>query len=158
MFGMGLLLLSLILDGFTGSNQHNFDREFQLSSHDLMFGMNAVSFAYLLVALPITGELQRGLTFLASHPDMQMDVLLFAISSALGQHFIFETITGPGPLACTTITTTRKFFTILISVFMYSDNRLDLEQWAGVLLVFLGLGAELWAKLNERRAPKERKD
>jgi len=151
MFGMALLCLSLVLDGFTGSNQHNFDREYQLSSHDLMLGMNAMSCAYLCVALPLTGELQRGLAFLAAHPAIQWDVLLFAMSSALGQHFIFETVTGPGSLACTTITTTRKFFTILISVFMYSDNRLDVQQWGGVALVFLGLGAELWVKLGERR-------
>jgi len=155
---MGLLFASLILDGFTGSNQHLLDHEFQLSTHDLMFATNAVSCMYLLMGLVLTGELTRGIDYLISHPKIQSDIMLFSLSSALGQNFIFYTITGPGPLACTTITTTRKFLTILISVFMYSDNRLDSVQWMGVALVFAGLGAELVAKITERRQDNKKDD
>jgi hypothetical protein len=36
------------------------------------------------------------------------------------QNFIFYAITGPGPLVCAIITTTRKFFTILLSVLLLS--------------------------------------
>ena len=74
-------------------------------------------------------------------------LLLFGLSSAVGQNFIFYTITGPGALVCATITTTRKFFTILVSVAVYG-HILTEWQWGGVGLVFLGLGGELYGKFG----------
>lgn len=78
-----------------------------------------------------------------------------AFSSALGQNFIFYTITGPGPLACTTITTTRKFFTILASVLLYPENSLSPAQWFSVLVVFTGLFIELQDKYQKHKTKKD---
>lgn len=150
-FGMGLLFLSLMFDGFTGSHQHLFDHEYRLSSHDLMLSMNVFAFLYTFSALVVTGEGIRGLEYLIEYPWIQQDVLLFGLASALGQNFIFYTITGPGPLVCTTITTMRKFLTILYSVFRYPDNSFNQEQWTGVFLVFSGLGAEIVQKAMKKK-------
>ena len=55
-----------------------------------------------------------------------------------------------GPLTCSIITTTRKFFTILASVILFA-NPISPLQWVGTVLVFLGkLPAEL-ASLGTRR-------
>ena len=62
---------------------------------------------------------------------------------ACTQYFIFTTITNFGPLTCSIFTTTRKFFTILASVIIFG-NALVSRQWAGVLLVFLGLGLDIF--------------
>lgn len=70
------------------------------------------------------------------------------------QNFIFYAITGPGPLACATITTTRKFFTILLSVLLHPDNSLAPVQWASVGLVFTGLGGEIYDKWSKGQSPK----
>jgi UDP-galactose transporter B1 len=43
-----------------------------------------------------------------------------------------------GPLKCSVITTTRKFFTVLGSVFIF-NNPMSTKQWIGTFLVFLGL-------------------
>lgn len=42
-----------------------------------------------------------------------------------------------GPLTCSIITTTRKFFTILASVILFA-NPISPMQWVGTVLVFLG--------------------
>ncbi|RLV76346.1 hypothetical protein DV515_00017072 [Chloebia gouldiae] len=42
-----------------------------------------------------------------------------------------------GPLTCSIITTTRKFFTILASVVLFA-NPISPMQWVGTVLVFLG--------------------
>lgn len=42
-----------------------------------------------------------------------------------------------GPLTCSIITTTRKFFTILASVILFA-NPISAMQWVGTVLVFLG--------------------
>ncbi|TMS14803.1 Solute carrier family 35 member B1 [Larimichthys crocea] len=44
-----------------------------------------------------------------------------------------------GPLTCSIVTTTRKFFTILGSVILFG-NVMSTMQWVGTILVFLGLG------------------
>lgn len=82
-------------------------------------------------------------------------LILLIHYSAMGQNFIFYTITGPGPLACTTITTTRKFFTILCSVFLYPENKLNNLQWFAVILVFVGLIVELEDKYRKNKDKKE---
>jgi len=46
-----------------------------------------------------------------------------------------------GPLTCSVITTTRKFFTILGSVLIFR-HPLTALQWAGTLLVFAGLSLD----------------
>ena len=43
-----------------------------------------------------------------------------------------------GPLPCSIITTTRKFFTVLGSVIMFG-NTLHTRQWLGAVLVFAGI-------------------
>ena len=156
-YGYAFLALSLCLDGVTGSHQHLLDREFRVSTYDLMFYMNAFSFAMLLVPLALTGDGARGLAYVASHPDALRNVLGFGLCSALGQSFVFYTITGPGPLACTTITTTRKFFTILISVVLHPDNRLRPEQWVGVALVFSAVAAEVYQRARGHAAGEKSK-
>lgn len=42
-----------------------------------------------------------------------------------------------GPLTCSIVTTTRKFFTILGSVIFFG-NVMSTMQWVGTILVFLG--------------------
>ena len=43
-----------------------------------------------------------------------------------------------GPLPCSIITTTRKFFTVLFSVIIFGTI-LAGHQWIGVVLVFSGI-------------------
>ena len=43
---------------------------------------------------------------------------------------------------CSVFTTTRKFFTILGSVLLFA-HPMSSRQWAGTLLVFMGLGLDV---------------
>lgn len=49
------------------------------------------------------------------------------------------TVVSFGPLTCSIVTTTRKFFTILGSVILFG-NVITSLQWVGTVLVFLGEG------------------
>ena len=73
-------------------------------------------------------------------------ILVYSLASAVGQNFIYYTITEFGPLVNTTVTTTRKMFSTLYSVFRNPANSLDQMQWNGCGLVFLGLIIEVGAK------------
>lgn len=70
--------------------------------------------------------------------------------SALGQNFIFYTLHSFGSLVLATVTTTRKFFTVLASV-VYFGHALSNQQWGGVALVTAGLGLELFGKFRRQQ-------
>ncbi|NXY50362.1 S35B1 protein, partial [Ceuthmochares aereus] len=98
----------------------------------------------ILIFLPgilFTGELWEFLSFTERYPSIIYNILLFGLTSALGQSFIFMTVVYFGPLTCSIITTTRKFFTILASVILFA-NPISALQWVGTVLVFLGLGLD----------------
>ena len=60
-------------------------------------------------------------------------------------------MSSSGPLACSVVTTTRKFFTVLFSV-LFFGNTLIARQWLGAVLVFSGLFADM---LFGKGAPKK---
>ena len=110
LFGVGelLLLVSLTCDGLTGAVQERMKLEHGTKSGHMMLAMNKWSIAYLLVALLITGEGVQFISFLQRHPSVLWELASFSVASALGQFFIFMTVSDFGPLPCSIITTTRS--------------------------------------------------
>merc|ERR1712146_325488 len=157
--GIFLLFMSLCLDGLTSSNQKTYRKEFSspsfLGALKMMLHTNLWAILHVGAVSFLSGDFFEGIEYCSSHMELVTPIVQFSICSALGQLFIFLTITGPGPLACTTITTTRKFFTILLSVLMHPDNSLTTEQWGGVGLVFGGLGMKLSHEAYGRRKKKK---
>lgn len=111
-----------------------------------------------LILLPLSyyaGQFQRGIDAMISTRSCSTSgssksnlLLQLNLSASLGQVFIFLTVHHFSPLTCTTITTTRKFFTILLSVYKFG-HVLSVWQWCSVTLVFAGLYMEIGAKLFE---------
>ncbi|CAL8287977.1 unnamed protein product [Boreogadus saida] len=143
LFGFGeiLLLLSLTMDGLTGVFQDHMRTRFQTGAYHMMLNINLWSTLVLGLVVLWTGEIWEFLSFTERHSSIIYNILLFGLTSALGQTFIFMTVVSFGPLTCSIITTTRKFFTILGSVLLFG-NVITSMQWVGTLLVFLGLGLD----------------
>ena len=74
---------------------------------------------------------------------MLMDIFLFSVCFAAGQFFIYALLAERGGLVVSMVTTTRKFFTILLSVMVFNPGLLDERQWLGVFMVFSGLAVDL---------------
>ncbi|KAK3740313.1 hypothetical protein QZH41_000878 [Actinostola sp. cb2023] len=108
----------------------------------MMFNMNLWSIGLLGLGIVTTGELFQFITFCEKYPYVLYYMLTFSCASAIGQprligkaipqNFIFMTVANFGPLSCSIITTTRKFFTILGSVVLFG-NVLTVRQWTLVL-------------------------
>ncbi|EMP33756.1 Solute carrier family 35 member B1 [Chelonia mydas] len=137
-FGYGelLLLLSLTLDGLTGVSQDHMRAHYQTGSNHMMLNVNLWSTLFLGAGILFTGELWEFVSFAERYPSILYNILLFGLTSALGQSFIFMTVVYFGPLTCSIITTTRKFFTILASVILFA-NPISMMQWVGTILVFM---------------------
>lgn len=150
-WGELLLIVSLTLDGLTGAVQERMRSESCTEAHHMMFAVNRWSILYLGVAIAFTGEAIMFLAFVGRHPQVVWNILLFGLTSAVGQNFIFMTVTEFGSLTCSVVTTTRKFFTILFSV-LFFGNSLITRQWLGVGLVFTGLTLDaLYGKVGSRK-------
>lgn len=138
-----LLLVSLALDGLTGAVQERMKAEHQTKSGHMMLMTNLWSVFYLVGVQLVTWEFFQFIAFLQKYPAVVSHVLLFAVTGALGQILIFRTVSEFGPLPCSVVTTTRKFFTVLGSVIIF-NNPLAVRQWVGVVLVFSGLMADAY--------------
>lgn len=133
-----LLLLSLTMDGLTSAVQERMRAEYNSKSGHMMLNMNMWSVVFSGMVILISGELFEFVHFLQRYPTTVWHIGTFCIAGAIGQYFIFLTVAEFGPLPCSIITTTRKFFTILGSVLFFGNSLLP-RQWLSTLIVFSGL-------------------
>ncbi|KAF8569107.1 hypothetical protein P879_06000 [Paragonimus westermani] len=132
-----LQIISLLLDGLTGGVQESLSK-YKIGPYTLMLHMNLWSLIYLASALIATGEVFLFVQFVHRHPVILTNVALFGLTSAIGQIFLFTLLTNFGSLMCAIVTTTRKFFTVLASIILFS-HAMSTSQWIGTLLVFAGI-------------------
>lgn len=151
--GFALLFASLFMDGVTGPLQERLVARHAPSTHQLMFWQNMCSAAWLAAGSFASGEAQAAIDFVVRHPTVVPDLVLFALVSAVGQNFIFYTVRNFNALVVTTITTTRKMFTVLLSIFVY-QHAMVARQWLGLALVFVAIAWEATAKQKAKSAVK----
>ena len=84
-------------------------------------------------------HLADGIEFTRRHPAFARAIGAYALSSVIGQLFVYYTITEFDSLVLSTVTTTRKIFSTLYSVFRDPSNTLSTMQWSGCGMVFLGI-------------------
>jgi UDP-galactose transporter B1 len=145
-WGLVLLVVSLLMDGLTATMQSKM-REFKIqpSSDELMLFMNGFAVVFSGFGLLVSGTLLASLSFCYQHPEAVTDIFILCVCMSIGQIFIYWSIASYGPLVCSIITTTRKFFTILFSVFWYRHHMSGI-QWISIGIVFIGL---MWEVLIE---------
>jgi len=157
LLGYTLCFFNLTLDGYTNSAQDEIKRKYSgTSAVEMMCWMNfwcAVISGTFTFGFSSSGR--DIVSFCLSHPQAFRDVLLYCICGAVGQLFIFFTLTSYGSLTNTLITTTRKFFSILLSSVISGSTLLPL-QWGGVSLVFAGLFWNIWMKVQKSRAKSKK--
>lgn len=172
MLGLGLLTVNLVLDGVVNSSQDEVFSRFKIDGPQMMFFMNCFSTAITTACLvfptaltpsfllpvststePSFNALSSALGFIASHPGVTPDLLLFSVCGAVGQLFIFVTLSHYGSLTLVTITVTRKMVTMLLSVFVF-DHHLTAGQWGGVAITFGAIAME--AEIKRRETSKKR--
>lgn len=103
--------------------------------------------------LVLTGELWPALSFVMRAPAVLVDIFVFGLTSALGQNFVFFILHEAGALVLAAVTTSRKFFSILISIALWKHS-LSVNQMTGVAAVFGGLALEMVGKYRKSKHKK----
>ncbi|OKL60327.1 UDP-galactose transporter-like protein 1 [Talaromyces atroroseus] len=182
LYGLLLLFINLLLDGLTNATQDHVFTSPNLYTRytgpQMMVAQNflatVLTTLYLLVTPYLTNEspivsllpfqippsagleLSSAITFLQRHPEALKHVLGFAACGAIGQVFIYYTLSKFSSLLLVTVTVTRKMLSMIISVFWFGHS-LTHGQWLGVLLVFGGVGAEGIVQRREKKAKEAAK-
>ncbi|KAL1528414.1 hypothetical protein AB1Y20_009763 [Prymnesium parvum] len=163
-YGLFLIVISLLMDAFTGGLQDKVKASTKAlnpdavgpkrpSMHESMLWTNLSGCIVAFFLALLSGHLVGGVKFCMKNPQVLTAILVYSISSAVGQNFVYYTLTQFNPLVLTTVTTTRKIFSTLFSVFRNPQNSLNGMQWSGCSLVFAGLMGDILRKLNS--SPKK---
>uniref|UniRef100_A0A914Y1Q2 Solute carrier family 35 member B1 n=1 Tax=Panagrolaimus superbus TaxID=310955 RepID=A0A914Y1Q2_9BILA len=139
-FGTGeaLLLLSLFMDGVTGTVQERMRSGYKTEKYSMMFYMNFFSGVLLSGSIVFSHDLFKFIDFVQRYPFVLQRIALLSIAGACGQVFIFKTVSDFGPLTLSIITTSRKLISVVLSVILFS-NPLNQNQKIGTIIVFLAL-------------------
>jgi len=153
--GILLMLGYLMSDSFTSQWQDVLFKEYELSSYQMMFGINAFSSIFTLVSLLSTGELLSSFVFLTKNPEAIWHICAFSTAGAIGQTFIFLTIKEFGPLVFTIVSTIRQLLAIILSVIIFG-HVIAPQGMVGAVLVFLAILYRVWRKDHDSKLVKEK--
>lgn len=157
--GMVLLCISLGMDGFLGAFQGMLKRSGVENNQrpptavETMMYINVYSLSMMIPLAVLSGQMGEGIRLLQNSEQLRMNVAILTGVVSFGQIFIFLCIDWYSSLVTTTITTTRKFFTILFSV-LYFGHTFTVGQWTSVFMVFFGLYLSI-ASGNKPEAKKK---
>jgi len=160
--GLICILLSLACDGIVAGMQDKFKKEckkknVKAGTFELMFWTNFfMTIVSLLISVFVTGEFLGAYQYCNKNPAILSKILKFAICSAVGQTFIFYTVDSFDPLVCTTVTTTRKVFSVLLSIFL-NNQILSAQSWSGIALASTGILVEAFDKKHDNANNDEKK-
>lgn len=136
--GICLIAFSLLMDGMTGAVQDRMRSSQKPSPMNFMFFVNGWSSCILITVMAATGEFRFFFDFCLKHPTVIWHVALAVVVGIGGQVCISQMVSNFGSLPLSLVTTTRKFFTVLISVVAFG-NTLSVRQWISAVVIFAAL-------------------
>jgi len=160
--GLMFIIGSLCMDGLAGGAQERLKKDSKVTGKyptawDNMFWTNTFMALTALVIAGLFGELATGYKFCTENPEIFKMIGKFCACSAFGQTFIFFVIANFDSLTCTTVTTTRKVFSVLLSIFL-KGHSLSTVGWGGLGLASAGILSELQDKyMAGKKKPDEQK-
>jgi UDP-galactose transporter B1 len=144
--GILLLFISLCFDGGTGAYEDKLMSVHSVGPFDLMYKIQLGKTILAGVGLLVLNQVH---VFLAMIQEMGFLLLLLGLSGAMGQVFIFITISKFGALTCSIIGLARKVTTLVASIYFYGHH-LNGIQFAGLVLSVVSMVMNFWGK---KRSP-----
>jgi len=121
--------------------------------YDFMYYTNLSMMVVALAVSVLLGEFGEGWNFCVQHPQVMRLVIQFALCSAIGSSFIFYTVAHFDPLVCSTVTTTRKIVSVILSIVL-KGHSLSVQGWSGVCLAIAGIMSEVHSKCTSGKNKK----
>jgi len=143
--GLVLLFISLCFDGGTGAYEDKLMAVHHVGPFDLMYniqlGKTIIAGASLLV-------LNQVHVFLQMCQEMGFVLVALGLTGAMGQVFIFVTISKFGALTCSIIGLARKVTTLVASIYMFG-HALNAVQGTGLVISVGAMIMNFWGKKDK---------
>ncbi|RWS09187.1 adenosine 3', partial [Dinothrombium tinctorium] len=146
----GLLVLALYLtfDSFTSNWQGKLFEKYKISTLQMMAAVNFYSIMLTFTSLTEQGDLIPALKIIFSSSQLTKDCIMLSICSAIGQLFVFFTISTFGAIVFVTIMTLRQALAILLSCIIYGHS-LTTVACIGISIVFITLFVQTYMKCKK---------
>ena len=140
------------MDGVTGGVQKRLLADMKRAKvtpqpYDLMTFTNLFMMIFALIISCVLGEFSYGIDYCAHNPKVFSLIWKFSMCSAIGQSFIFYTVARFDPLVCSTVTTTRKIFSVVLSI-VFKGHSIPSQGWMGLALAISGIVSEVIHKVQ----------
>lgn len=135
LLGNILIATSLLMDGLCGATQDRMRSVGKPAPLNFMIYVNLWSLIYLFVGIVVFNEGPKFVSFIMKHPDILQYIGMAVVVSSIGEIFISAMVTDFGSLALSLTTTTRKIFSVWLSVIIFS-NHLTYWQWGAATIIF----------------------
>jgi solute carrier family 35 (UDP-galactose transporter), member B1 len=144
---------SLAMDGITAGLQKQIQTVTQPNVYDFLTFTNTAMVVIAFSVSVLSNEWRDGTNYLQQNPRCVSILWRCCLCSAIGQSFIFFIIATFDPLVLSTITTTRKILSVLLSIFL-KGHVLTQQGVTGLGMALTGLLIEIQGKLfsNRRRS------
>ena len=147
--GVVILIGYLVFDAFTSNWQGELFKTYKMSSLQMMAGVNLFSVLLTSISLFEQGMFVEAFAFVRRHPLFGCHVLVLSGTSAVGQLFIFYTISKFGPVTFTIIMTVRQGLAILLSCMIF-QHPVSVAGAAGISLVFIAIFIRIYHGQNKK--------
>jgi adenosine 3'-phospho 5'-phosphosulfate transporter B2 len=144
LFVVGAALLGgyIVCDSFTSQWQSRVFSQHKVSPFQMMQAVNVCAVPIGLGMLLWHGGLAESIAFMSRYPQCAVHAVTMSVCSAVGQVFIFQTISTFGAVVFATIMTTRNFISVMLSIYM-NNHHFGPGGYAGIAIVFFALGAQV---------------
>lgn len=148
MWGIGVVLLSLIGDALHSNSQESVLRTHRAGLHETMLFSNLFSAACVFVVCLLSGELFEAIAFCHERPFSYVLFVSRALVIYWGVLCFVTLIKGFGVVLATTITTVRKILSVLLS-FVIFPKPFSFKHFIGLTAFIIGLALNIHVKKKE---------
>lgn len=152
LLGNSLIATSLLFDGLCGATEDRMRSIAKPTAFNFMHYLSLWSTGFHIFGVVVFGEGPKFIAFTTRHPDIIKYFIGAVLVGALGQIFISSMVSNFGALPLSITTTTRKFFSVFLSVLIY-NNTLSFRQWCATAIIFGALFVD--AILNKKMSVVE---
>lgn len=152
--GIVLIVGYMLFDSFTSNWQSKLFTKYSASSLQMMCGVNFFSCLLTMVSLFQQDGFTDSFYFMIKFPTFAIDCFILSVCSAVGQLFIFYTISCFGPVVFVIIMTVRQALAIILSCITY-HHALTAIGIVGIFVVFAAIFLRIYCGQRIKRLKKK---
>jgi len=152
--GVVILVGYMVFDAFTSNWQGALFTEYKMSSIQMMAGVNLFSCLFTSISLLQQGIFYSSLVFMSQYSSFVIDCVVLSICSAVGQLFIYHTISTFGPVIFVIIKTVRQVIAVVISCIKFHHPLAPIAI-LGILIIFSALFLRIYCGYRMKAQKKK---